>query len=486
MIKRSISTKLTAGFVLIVIISTLCIGVIAINIFKNNIFKIKEKNVTLHAKELGNALAPFIENDLGSKEYKDIFNVVSSFDNSKIWIINLKGEIRTIYENQDTVVERSPEIQKAYSEIIRNAIDGSSKTLQEYNHYYDENMMSAAFPITSSDKSIIGVILVHSSTYDLSNSMNKFFVYLLIALLGEVIIAGFLGFYFSKNITKPIKAINSAARQMTDGNFKVKTNIYQKDEIGELSTSFDILSSRLEYNIGQQEKLEQMRKDFVANVSHEFRTPLTIIRGNLEGLYDKVIQGDEVHENYFRLLQETKRLETMVADLLDLSKLEAGKVVIDSQKIDIKALLQDITRVLKPLTKGKNIELELIEEGNLLPVWSDYDKLKQLLIIFIDNAIKFSNENSKIKLAMNFGGSVSITITDYGIGISKEDIPFIGERFYKADKSRKYSGNGTGLGISIAKHLINILNCKLEITSEINVGTQIKIIFLKLEEEIHL
>lgn len=587
MIKRSISTKITIGFVLIVIISTLCIGVIAINIFKNNIFQIKEKNITIHAKELEKVLEPYIQNDMESKAYKDILTVVSSFDNAKVWIVNLKGEINTIYETKYTVIERSRELQKSYSEIIRSALEGSSKTIQEYNAYYDENMMTAAVPITTSNNKVIGAILVHSSTYDLSKSMNKFFMYLITALLGEVMIAGLLGFNFSKNITKPVKIINAAALQMTGGNYKVKTNIYQKDELGELSNSFDLLASKLEYNIDQlfveknklidiitsmkeglialdkdfklvninnsalemlslniyedeiletvglkdiienslkvnekkailknyedknlnfsvspvlnnlheitgvviiiqdiseQEKLEQMRKDFVANVSHEFRTPLTIIRGNLEGLYDKVIPEEEVHENYFRLLQETKRLEVMVKDLLDLSKLEAGKVALDFQKLDIKALIQDTVRVLKPITKEKNIQLELIAEANLPPVWSDYDKLKQLLIIFIDNAIKFSTENSKIQLAINSGEYLSITITDYGIGIPKEDIPFIGERFYKADKARKYSHKGTGLGLSIAKHLIKLLNCEMKIESEVNTGTQIKINFLKKPE----
>jgi len=479
MIKKSITTKLTRGFVIIIIISTLFIGIIAINIFKNNIFVMKEKNITQHALKLERVLEPYIENEIQSKEYKDILKGVSSFDNTKVWMINLKGEIRTIYENEDDVLKKDPNLQEVYSGIITSAFHGNLKSMQGYNAYYDENMMSVAVPIIKSDKSILGVIIVHSSTIDLSNSMNEFFIYLIAAVLGEVIIAGLLGFYFSKNITKPIKIINEAARQMTGGNFKVKTNIYQKDEIGELSTSFDILSSRLEYNIGQQKKLEQMRKDFVANVSHEFRTPLTIIRGNLEGLYDEVIPVGEVHQNYLILIKETKRLEAMVADLLSLSKLESGKVVLDFKNIDIKAILRDITRVLKPITKEKNIELELIDGGHLPPVWSDYDKLKQLLIIFIDNAIKFSPVNSKIHLVINFSGTVSITIIDHGIGISKEDIPFIGERFYKADKSRKYSGKGTGLGISIAKHLIKILNCDLRIESQINVGTQIKIKFLK-------
>jgi len=486
MIKKSITTKLTRGFVLIIIISTLFIGIIAINIFKNNIFVMKEKNITQHALKLEKVLEPYIENDMQSKEYKDILKGVSSFDNTKVWMINLKGEIRTIYENEDNVLKKNLDLQEDYLGIITSAFQGNLKSMQGYNVYYDENMLSVAVPITKTDKSIIGVIIVHSSTFDLSNSMNEFFIYLIAAVIGEVIIAGLLGFYFSKNITKPIKIINEAARQMTGGNFKVKTNIYQKDEIGELSTSFDILSSRLEYNIGQQKKLEQMRKDFVANVSHEFRTPLTIIRGNLEGLYDEVIPEGEVHGNYFTLIKETKRLEAMVADLLSLSKLESGKVVLDFKKIDIKALLRDIIRVLKPITKVKNIELELIDEGNLPAIWSDYDKLKQLLIIFMDNAIKFSPVNSKIQLVINSKEILSITIIDHGIGISKEDLPFIGERFYKADKAREYSGKGTGLGISIAKHLIKLLNCQMEIESQINVGTQIKIKFLNIQEEIHL
>lgn len=129
-------------------------------------------------------------------------------------------------------------------------------------------------------------------------------------------------------------------------------------------------------------------------------------------------------------------------------------LAVDFEILDIKTLLQDIVRILKPITKEKNILLELIAEDNLPPVWTDYDKLKQLLIIFIDNA--------------------------------KEDILFIGERFYKADKARKYSDNGTRLELSIAKHLVKLLNCKLKIESEVNVGTEIKINFLKFKEKIHL
>lgn len=590
MIKKGIISKLTIGFIFIVVLSTLLIGVIALNTFKNNIFQIKDKNVTSHANKIESILKPYAEKGINSNEIKEALRTITAFENTKVWIVNSNGEIGTISENNDISIEQSSEIKNTYSQVINEVLQGKRKTFQAYNSYYNENMITAAVPITDVNDKVRGAILVHSSIYDLANSMNEFFIYLLIGVLGEVVFAGLLSYYFSKIITKPLKKINESAIEMTRGNYKIKTNIHQKDEIGELSSSFDLLSSKLEYNIGQlhieknklvdiitsmneglialdknlklininnsalqmlgleegnysenlleeiglkeiittslevnekksiqinykdknlnfgiasvinnkheitgiviiiqdiseQEKLEQMRKDFVANVSHEFRTPLTIIRGNLEALYDNVIPEEDIKDNYLNLLKETKRLEAMVKDLLDLSKLEAGKVALNIQKLDIKSLLEDIIRVLRPIIKEKDVQLELNTSDNLIPIWSDYDKLKQLLIIFIDNAIKFSNEKSKIHLEVVRNEDVSITITDHGIGIPKEAIPFLGERFYKVDKARKYAEKGTGLGLSIAKRLAELLNCNLKIDSELNVGTKIEITFLNIEDK---
>lgn len=589
MIKKNIITKLTAGFMFIVIISTLIIGIIAINIFKNNIFKIKEKNITSHGKELEKILEPYIESEKKPKEYMDILKLINNVDNTKTWIVNINGRITTVNDNEEIVIQQNNEIKNTYSDVIQAALHGNIKKIQEYNSYYNQEMMTISIPITDNNK-ILGAILVHSSIKDLSSTMDKFFLYLIAALLGEVILAGIMGFYFSKNIVKPIKVINNAALEMTGGNYHVRTSIRQQDEIGELSGSFDLLASRLQYNIEQlfleknkladiiismkegliavdkeyriininssavellnirnyethklnledlgikdivkntfnsnkkeniikvlgdktlnlsispvisksmeytgvviliqdiseQENLEKMRKDFIANVSHEFRTPLTVIRGNLEALNDNVIPQEEKPQNYAVLLRETKRLESLVKDLLDLSTLESGKVILNFEKVDIKNLLHDVVRVLMPIIREKNINIELSAQDNLPAIWSDYDKLKQLLIIFLDNAVKFSNENSIVQMRVNSKQHISVSIRDFGIGIPKEAISHIGERFYKADKSRKYSNMGTGLGISIAKHLAQLLNCKFKILSDINKGTEVLITFLELEDE---
>lgn len=421
--------------------------------------------------------------------------------------------------------------------------------------------------------------------------MDKFFLYLILTLIGEILLVGFMGYHFSKNISKPIRRINEAALELTRGHYGIKTDIYQKDEVGELSNSFDLLSLKLEYTIGklfeeknklsniitsmsegilaldtnfkiinineaaknlllsnvskhkletdteadeeiiqvleslniksefnsvisnsekrvilkehfnkvlefsiasiksnlneiigaviliqdisEKEKLEQMRKDFISNVSHEFRTPLSIIKGNLESILDGMTKKEDIPNTCTTLINETDRLERMVKDLLNLSRLEAGKLEVDFQELDVNSIIKDTLRGLRPLINNKEIKVELFME-ELPQLLSDYDKLKQLLLIFLDNAIKFSNNNGVLQISTHHDEeSINITIKDEGVGIPKGEIQYLGEKFYKADKAR--NSRGTGLGLSIAKRLIKILNGSFSIESEEGKGTKIVI-----------
>ena len=477
-------------------------------------------------------------------------------------------------------------VKETYNGLIINGLTGMESSDELLNPYYQEDMMTISVPIKDSNSKVIGVALLHSSVADLLNSMDNFFLYLILALIGEVLIAGFMGYYFSKSISKPIKKINSSALEMARGNYGIKTNVYLKDEVGELASTFDLMSLKLRHTIGQlteektklsniitsmgdgiialdnnleiininasaarllscdlsglnidiktilkdldlesfiknsmtdnkkegiskqllnktlnfslspisidsdkvigmviliqdisdKEAVEQMRKDFVSNVSHEFRTPLTIMKGNLESIIDGMISLPEIPESCVTLLKETNRLERMVRDLLELSKLDSGKIHANFSKIDTNSLIKDMSRTIKPLVINKNIELVLDLDSNLPPLFSDYDKLKQLFLIFLDNAIKFSPFNSEIKIKSTLDNdSILIFIIDKGVGIDSCNIEHLGERFYKEDRSRSSSNTGTGLGISIAKKLIGLLKCDFSIDSKLNKGTTIKI-----------
>jgi Signal transduction histidine kinase len=224
-------------------------------------------------------------------------------------------------------------------------------------------------------------------------------------------------------------------------------------------------------DISEKEKLEQMRKDFISNVSHEFRTPLSIIKGNLESILDGMTKKEDIPNTCTTLINETNRLERMVKDLLNLSRLEAGKLEVNFQELDVNNIIKDTLRGLRPLINNKEIKVELFME-ELPGLLNDYDKLKQLLLIFLDNAIKFSNNKGLLQISThNDKESINITIKDEGCGIPKGEIEYLGERFYKADKAR--NSGGTGLGLSIAKRLIKILNGSFSIESEEGKGTTI-------------
>lgn len=588
MFKKSITLRLTFGFLTIVVISTLLIGIISLSIFKNNIFQVKRTNMEKHALKVSEVIAPLLDNSVSAPNTKDILNIIDSFSNSKVWIVDNNENLITISNNtMDSIVAiNSSDIKSLYNPLITSALKGIKNSDELLNPYYNEEMMTISVPIKDKNSNIIGAILLHSSIADLSKSMDSFFLYLILALVGEVCIAGFMGYYFSKSISKPIKKINTSALEMARGNYNIKTNVYLKDEVGELASSFDLMSLKLKHTIGQlteektklsniitsmgdgiialdinlqlininnsakkllscelrqvdkdikivlneldletpikmsmthntkkslskkvnnktlnfslspividsnkvigivmliqdiseKEAMEQMRKDFVSNVSHEFRTPLTIMRGNLEAIIDGIIAPAEIPENCMTLLKETKRLERMVRDLLELSKLDYGKVEVNFAPIDTNSLINDIARTVKPLITNNNIKLELLLKNNLPPLFSDYDKLKQLLLIFLDNAIKFSPANSEIKIKATVDkDSIAIFIIDKGIGIDTANIKHLGERFYKEDRSRSSSKSGTGLGLSIAKKLIEILKGDFSIYSTLNKGTTIKI-----------
>ncbi len=585
--QKNITFKLTIGFLIIVVVSTLFIGIIALNIFKNNIYEVKKNNMKKHAIAISEIIRPYVDNSSNNEEFVKMIHLINDIDNAKIWILNRdKSIITTSDTDNDIKYINDLEIKDLYDDINSKVLGGTEAYDEGYSPYYNEEMMIIAVPINENNTTI-GAVILNSPITDLSNSMNKFFLNLILAVLGETIIVGVLGYYFSKNISRPIKKINSSALELARGHYGIKTNIYQKDEIGELSNSFDMLSLKLKYtiselfeeknklsniitsmsegilaldrnsqiinineaainllshkrvednevikilsdlsiinefsstisinekksiikehegktlefsmspiksnsneiiggviliqDISEKEKLEQMRKDFISNVSHEFRTPLTVIKGNLESIVDGMTKPEHVAETCITLIKETNRLERMVKDLLNLSRLESGKLEIDVSELDVNMLINDTMRSLRTLIRDKEIDLQLSLDRELPSILSDYDKLKQLIIIFMDNAIKFSENKGVLKVTTySDNKNIYIVIKDNGSGIHKDEIQYLGEKFYKADKARNANTGGTGLGLSIAKRLAKVLNGNVSIESDLGKGTTITISF---------
>lgn len=585
MIKNRIVYKLTAGYVTLVLISMLIVGIFSINLFRDFTFTNRENNMLSRARDLTEISATYLTEKSDMKEYDKFLILLGSFANSKVQITDKEGKVVATSKAGNS--PEGMEKETIDNGLVEKVLEGKEAVQESYSNLYREAMFGVGVPVHDRTGNVIGTVTFYTPLTGITSTVDKAFMFLVIAIFIAVALTGILSLFYSRIIVKPLLIMNNAAKEMMKGNYSTRVNIKQKDEIGELGDSIDLLSSKLGYTIEQlfqessklkdliasisegilafdirfkllnyneavkklldygrqdniqkrvmedmkeagliddfkavaetgesrniikefnirklrfvlsavkntnkdivgvvalihdiseSERLEQMRRDFIINVSHELRTPLTLIQGSIEALAEGVVfEENDIKKYYCRILQETKRLERLVSDLMDLSKLESGKMSFAMDHVDIVSLITEVSRNLQTMADKKGIRIEPEMSRFIPPVVGDYDRLKQLLIIFLDNAIKYSRENTKIEISLEVGDFVYIKIMDNGIGIPKADIPFIWDKFYKVDKSRKSSDLGTGLGLSIAKNLIESHNGVVSVESELDKGTTFEI-----------
>jgi two-component system sensor histidine kinase ResE len=232
-------------------------------------------------------------------------------------------------------------------------------------------------------------------------------------------------------------------------------------------------------DVTEEVRLEKLRKDFVANVSHELRTPLSMLQGYSEALLDDIVSTPEERRELAQVIHdESLRMGRLVQDLLDLARLEAGRLELHAAETDLAPMLQRVHRKFAALARERGIALELdapAEGGALVLAWADEDRLEQVFTNLLDNAIRHTAEGKRIflratRLESEAGPSIRIEVEDQGDGIPPEDLPYIFERFYKADKSRKRT-SGTGLGLAIVKNLVEAHGGVIAARSRIGHGT---------------
>lgn len=234
------------------------------------------------------------------------------------------------------------------------------------------------------------------------------------------------------------------------------------------------------HDITKIKKLETMRTEFVANVSHELRTPITSVKGFAETLLEGTIQDEETKKQFIQIIyNESDRLHRLIVDLLDLSKIELNKEILNLSKFDVKNLIESTVEAMKPQIEKR--KLEVILELNQIEIIADEDRLKQVIINLFTNAIVYTPENGtiKCKLDKHANGKIKIEVEDTGIGIPPKNLSRIFERFYRVDKARSRESGGTGLGLAIAKHIIESHNGNIQVYSEVDKGTKFVIILPK-------
>ena len=385
---------------------------------------------------------------------------MKAYLDSNIWFVDREGEMIASARTEDAAFTPS---------TIHNfdPAEGGSSPYQvgDYHGYFEQDMITVIAPVTQGF-STKGYLLIHKPYSAVEEARftimrNTYVVVLVIYLLSFII---FLGIHLL--IYRPLKKITDAATQYASGDLDVVIPVNTQDEMGYLSASLNYMSSQLK-------DMEDYQKKFVANVSHDFRSPLTSIKGYIEAMADGTIPP-ELQDKYLKIiLFETERLTDLTSDLLTLNEFDTKDLLLDKSVFDIHEMIKNTAAAFEGTCTSKKISIELLFASRYLTVYADQRKIQQVLYNLIDNAIKFSNADSSITVeTTERGEKVYISVKDYGIGIPKNSINKIWERFYKTDLSRGKDKKGTGLGLSIVKEIIQAHNENINVISTEGVGTE--------------
>ncbi|MBK5262808.1 MAG: HAMP domain-containing protein, partial [Peptostreptococcaceae bacterium] len=388
-----------------------------------------------------------------------------------VWIVDENLNLITSSQNGNQQYNYA-ELPENADAVVKEVFQGETNFSEGFSDLLNAPTLTIGMPIITDGK-IVGALLLHSPMEGMNGAITRGIKILLISLSVALVISLILSFLLAYSFTKPLKKMRGSAVRLADGDFSARTNVSQSDEIGELAAAIDILSEKLNFANMESQRLDALRRDFIANISHELRTPVTVIRGSLEALNDKVITDPQQVELYYeQMLGESIFLQRLVNDLLDLSRLQNTDFNIEMHELSLCEILTDIVRSGQQIANQKNIEIKLEKDSIDFNIIGDYDRLRQMFMIIIDNAIKFSPENDTVTVTLK-GNKVAIS--DNGPGIEPEDLSYIFDRFYKV-KSED-NKNGTGLGLAISKQIADRHNIRIEVESTKNQGTTFTFIF---------
>ena len=266
-----------------------------------------------------------------------------------------------------------------------------------------------------------------------------------------LLLSGIPSILLSRRFVKPIQQIAAATRELTRGNYQTFTNVHDSTELGELALETDLLAKRLESARRESRRLEQMQKNYISNISHELRTPVTVIRSSLEAICDGVVTGEKAAAYQCQMLAECISLQRLVNDMLELSRLQNNDFPIEKESMDLLLALDDAIRAVRVIAKNKSIQIEYVSRQEEWLIEGDYGRLRQMFVAALENAIKYSPEGALVLVtAAARQESFLISIEDRGCGIPPEDLEHIFDRFYRC---RQTGQKGSGLGLAIIKSI---------------------------------
>jgi signal transduction histidine kinase len=336
----------------------------------------------------------------------------------------------------------------------------------QYASRVSGSVMSLALPALVEER-LVGVVYLSQPLRDVTAVLHDLRTRWLLSTAIALLLSGSVGLLLARAIASPLRRLTAAAGAVAQGRFDQQVHVGSRDELGRLGRAFNDMTARLR-------AARQMQVDFVANVSHELRTPLTSVKGTVETLRDGAVDDPEVRDRFLETVErETDRLIRLVNDLLLLSRADSEALNLRRESLDLAELARATVERLTPQAESQGLTLRVQANPSAPPAWADPDRVQQVLVNLLDNAIKYSRPGGRVTLRVEVGpeGLALVQVQDEGIGIPAADLARIGQRFYRADRARSRAQGGSGLGLAIAQALVLAHGGGLWIESQENEGT---------------
>ncbi len=441
---KSLFARMLVVYLLIILIAFALLGGIFFETLKNQYLNTQMDTMVSNAQIINDWCTQYYYGNLSYDDFQNLLHKKAAADHTVIWLLNPLGRF---YFDPEGIGD-ADETQIQTLGFIADTMNDTIVKRTNFNSLLKDSVMTVAIPLKIDDE-IKGAIVVHKAVKDVNVGINAIYRQVFIPLLISVVVAAMLVSILSKYIVRPIRDISYAAGELSRGNFDWRVKPKTRDEIGELAESFNKMAEELKLQDG-------LRNTFIANVSHELRTPLASVQGFIQGMLDRAIEEEDRDKYLEIVLGETKRMNTLITDLLNLAKIESGKFPIEYSEFDINELLRRCILLFEQRIEEGQLDVNIQLGESKLYVWADQDRISQVITNLIDNAVKFTPPGGELKIwTQSAGNKVYVSIADTGEGIPVEDQPYVFERFFKVDKSHSQSKAGTGIGLSIVKRIIS-------------------------------
>lgn len=491
--KRSIAFKLGFYFSLALLAFALVAGSVFFLLFKKQNITLTQKQLEDRAAAIANTFGTFISaegsgggkhgegnrgsgtgsgggNGLGYAAYIRFLDDIAMAD---VWVVDADHNLVTPTTHEG---HQAPASTYNYADlpadaetVVDQAFGGQVTASEGFSGLLNTPTLTVGAPVRDSSGNIQAVVLLHSPVEGIESAANEGFRTLAISLCVALVIGIGFAVLLARSFTKPMKEMQVMAGRLAGGDYTAASHIERQDEIGQLAGSLDTLSHQLKLSSEEHERFQKMQQTFFSNISHELKTPVTVLCGSLEALAGGVVTDpDQVAAYHQEMYAESLALKRLVNDLLDLSRLQNAEFRLNLERVNLCDIISEVRRSAQNMAKEKELTVTTEMDTGLYFMQGDYLRLRQLLMIAMSNAIKFSPGGGQIEMCLSEN---ILTITDHGCGISAEDQKHIFERFYKTLSEE--NAEGTGLGLPIAKEIAERHGIGLTVTSEEGQGTTV-------------